>query len=44
LDQVVKVDIHIPGCPPPADAIFYALSELAAGRKPVLKGKLLDWH
>ncbi len=44
LDQVVTVDVYIPGCPPPADAILYVLSELAAGRKPVLKGKLLDWH
>ena len=44
VDQVVRVDVYVPGCPPPADAIFHALSELAAGRKPVLKGKLLDWH
>jgi NAD-reducing hydrogenase small subunit len=44
LDQVVKVDVHVPGCPPSADTIFYALSELAAGRKPVLAGKNLDWH
>ena len=44
LDQVVKVDVYLPGCPPPADAIFYALAELAAGRKPVLNGKNLDWH
>ena len=44
VDQVVNVDVYVPGCPPPADAIFHALAELAAGRKPVLKGKLLDWH
>ncbi len=44
IDQVVQVDVNIPGCPPSADAIFYVLTELAAGRKPVLKGKLLDWH
>lgn len=44
VDQVVTVDVHVPGCPPSADAIFYVLSELAAGRKPVLKGDLLDWH
>jgi NAD-reducing hydrogenase small subunit len=44
VDQVVPVDVYLPGCPPSADAIFHALSELAAGRKPVLKGKLLDWH
>jgi NAD-reducing hydrogenase small subunit len=44
LDQVVKVDVYLPGCPPSADTIFYALAELAAGRKPVLTGKNLDWH
>ena len=44
IDQVVPVDIYIPGCPPSADAIFYVLSELLAGRQPVLQGKFLDWH
>ncbi len=44
IDQVVPVDIYLPGCPPSADAIFYVLSELLAGRMPELKGKYLDWH
>jgi len=44
INQVVDVDIYLPGCPPPADAIFYVLSELLAGRKPKLAGKNLDWH
>ena len=44
LDQVVKVDVHLPGCPPSADTIFYVLAELAAGRKPALTGPNLDWH
>jgi NAD-reducing hydrogenase small subunit len=44
IDQVVPVDIYIPGCPPSADAIFYALSELLSGRMPVMQGKYLDWH
>ncbi|HTS17609.1 MAG TPA: NADP oxidoreductase [Verrucomicrobiae bacterium] len=44
LDQVVPVDVYLPGCPPSADAIFFALTELAAGRKPVLADKNLDWH
>lgn len=34
--EVVKVDLFIPGCPPRADALFYALSELLAGRIPVV--------
>lgn len=36
VDKVVKVDVFVPGCPPSADALFFALSELLAGRKPVL--------
>jgi NAD-reducing hydrogenase small subunit len=33
---VVKVDVYVPGCPPSADAIFFAVSELLAGRQPEL--------
>jgi NAD-reducing hydrogenase small subunit len=43
LNEVVKVDLNIPGCPPSADAIFYALSELVAGRMPVLAGENLRY-
>jgi NAD-reducing hydrogenase small subunit len=32
--QVVDVDLFVPGCPPPADAIYYVLTELLAGRHP----------
>ncbi len=30
----VAVDFYVPGCPPPADAIWHVLSELIAGRTP----------
>jgi len=43
VNQVVKVDYHIPGCPPPADAIWYVLTELLAGREPVLTDDLLTY-
>lgn len=43
LQEVIPVDIFVPGCPPSADAIFYVLSELAQGRKPVLKDEKLSW-
>ncbi|MBC7224086.1 MAG: NADP oxidoreductase [Anaerolineae bacterium] len=44
VNEVVKVDIHIPGCPPPADALWYALTELLQGRIPVLTGDLLTYE
>ena len=44
LEEVVPVDIFVPGCPPSADIIYYVLSELAQGRKPVLKDDKLQWH
>ncbi len=34
IQELVKVDVHIPGCPPDADTIWYALTELLAGRQP----------
>lgn len=32
--EVVKVDVFVPGCPPPADAIWFVVTELLAGRIP----------
>lgn len=42
--EVVPVDIFLPGCPPDPDAIFYVLSEIAQGRVPQVKDKILAWH
>ncbi len=36
--QVVNVDVFLPGCPPPADVLYFALTELLAGRMPDLTG------
>ena len=44
LQDVVPVDIFVPGCPPSPEVIFHVLSELAQGRRPEIKGDLLDWH
>jgi NAD-reducing hydrogenase small subunit len=36
IHEVVNVDVFIPGCPPSADTIYYALFELLEGRQPEL--------
>ena len=36
LHEFIKVDAYVPGCPPAADAIHFAISELVAGRIPEL--------
>lgn len=32
--DIADVDLHIPGCPPSADTLFFAVSELLEGRIP----------
>jgi NAD-reducing hydrogenase small subunit len=39
LHELVAVDVFIPGCPPPAAAIGFALAELLAGRIPDMTGR-----
>jgi NAD-reducing hydrogenase small subunit len=41
VNQVVKVDCYVPGCPPNSKAIQYALGELLEGRIPVLPGEMM---
>lgn len=43
INQVVKVDCYVPGCPPKAEAIYYALSELLQGRIPVLPAEIMKF-
>ncbi len=40
LHEVVKVDLFVPGCPPPAAAIGFVLGELLEGRTPDLATKV----
>lgn len=40
LRDFVKVDLHVPGCPPSAQAIFAVVSDLLEGRKPDASAKL----
>lgn len=39
LQEFVKVDVHIPGCPPPAKAILELVNDLIEGRKPSVNSK-----
>ena len=41
VNQVVKVDCYVPGCPPSAKAIHYALAELLEGRIPILPSEIM---
>lgn len=41
VNAVVNVDCFIPGCPPRAEAIKYALTELLQGRIPVLPSEMM---
>jgi NAD-reducing hydrogenase small subunit len=41
IGEVVKVDCYVPGCPPSAKAIHYALSELLEGRIPVIPSEMM---
>ena len=43
IQEFVKVDAHIPGCPPDADTIWYVLTELLAGRMPKWTEKNLSY-
>jgi NAD-reducing hydrogenase small subunit len=40
LHEVIKVDLHVPGCPPSAQSIGFVIGELAEGRIPNLGSKV----
>lgn len=41
--EVVKIDYHLPGCPPPADTLWEALTALLDGRGPELSYDLIKY-
>ena len=43
INEVVRVDYFLPGCPPSADAIWKFLTDLIFGRMPRLDHQLLHY-
>jgi NAD-reducing hydrogenase small subunit len=43
VNEIVRVDYFIPGCPPSADAIWKVLTDLILGRIPRLEHQLLHY-
>ncbi len=40
IQEIVKVDVHVPGCPPAARTIVFVLTELLEGRLPDLGSRI----
>jgi NAD-reducing hydrogenase small subunit len=40
IQEFVQVDIHVPGCPPPAKVILGLINDLLEGRKPTANPKV----
>ena len=38
--EFVKVDMYVPGCPPPAKTILSVITDLLEGRKPAANPKV----
>jgi NAD-reducing hydrogenase small subunit len=38
--EVVRVDVHLPGCPPKPEVILYVIGELLEGRRPDLTSRV----
>lgn len=43
VNQVVRVDVYVPGCPPSPEGIAYTLTQILQGRLPVLPAEMMHF-
>ena len=43
VNEVVDIDVYVPGCPPSPEAIAYALQEILQGRTPTLPADIMHF-
>ena len=43
VNQVVPVDVYVPGCPPSPQVLAYSLESILQGRRPILPNEMIHF-